>query len=269
MIASLIFLALALLVGDVSGQVPNQGLTKYLAYRPYWGWSNQLEELKTMATFAKLTKRTLVLPHYALGRVYKNSKESYQLENKDCFYAYEKYEDYCTDFASLIDVERLKEFVPVILEKDFLNMNADSKRLEQVPNLVTVDYGVDFSNKTVRMSKRIRWVDEHKSYYITESSKTPDKSKWCHTGELVSGVCERSIYELINSDAMTYLFPEYHSFAVARVRSRSRGKQYNYEFEENDLSLVRPKLNLLSKIDCTSPSPKIPPGDRFLCQITK
>ena len=32
-------------------------------------------------------------------------------------------------------------------------MNADSKRLEPVSNLVTVDYGVDFSNKAIRMSR--------------------------------------------------------------------------------------------------------------------
>ena len=103
-------------MGDVSGQVPNQGLTKYLAYRPYWGWSTN-EELKTMATFASLLKRTLSSAYHS-GPVYKNSKELFQLENKDCIYAYEKYEDYCTDFASLIDVERLK-VVPVILEKIF------------------------------------------------------------------------------------------------------------------------------------------------------
>ena len=48
---------------------------------------------------------------------------------------------------------------------------------------------------------------------LYKSSETPDKSKWCHTGEHGSDVCERSIYELINK-SMTYLFPERHSFAV-------------------------------------------------------
>ena len=213
----------------VCGQHSGDSVTKYLAYEPYWGWSNQLEELKTMATFAKLTKRTLVLPRFALGREYKSSNESYQLNVRDCDYGYEDYKGYCTDFATLIDVERLREFIPVILEKDFLKMNANSKRLSDIPRIYTVNYGVDFSNKTVRMSNRIRWVDEHRNYYAKDSAQAPDKTTWCHTGELTGGVCERSIYELTNSDSLTYFFPEYHSFAVARIRSRSRGKQYGYD----------------------------------------
>ena len=118
----------------VCGQHSGDSVTKYLAYEPYWGWSNQLEELKTMATFAKLTKRTLVLPRFALGREYKSSNESYQLNVRDCDYGYEDYKRILHGtLPPLIDVERLREFIPVILEKDFLKMNANSKRPERYP----------------------------------------------------------------------------------------------------------------------------------------
>ena len=68
---------------------------KYVGFEPYWGWSNQILELKAMATMAKATGRILVVPNPKmftgkktkgpncdLGRKYTNSSSSYQLNVK-------------------------------------------------------------------------------------------------------------------------------------------------------------------------------------------
>ena len=60
-----------------------------------------------MATMAKATRRTLIVPKYALGRQYTNSTASYQLNNKDCYYAADdKFINECDLFENLIDLER-------------------------------------------------------------------------------------------------------------------------------------------------------------------
>jgi hypothetical protein len=201
-------------------------VTSYLGFENYWGWSNQIQELKTMATFAKATSRTLILPRYALGRKYTDSTTSKQMSVDDCYYGYEQFSEYCEKFEDLIDVDRLREFVPVKLEEDYLSMFPDKKRLRDLDvSVLRINYGVDFKNRTLRMQHKIRWVDEHVDYQYT-SDKKKDRSKWCHTGALKLNVCERSIFEIAQSKDMLTFFPEFHTFAVARIRSRVRAKQY-------------------------------------------
>ena len=124
---------------------------KYVGFEPYWGWSNQILELKAMATMAKATGRILVVPKFALGRKYTNSSSSYQLNVRDCKYAaYDSYETECVLFEHLIDLERLSEFVPLIKEADFLTQNGISS-FEEFVSYEKVHFGVDFSNATTRM----------------------------------------------------------------------------------------------------------------------
>ena len=81
---------------------------KYVGFEPYWGWSNQILELKAMATMAKATGRILVVPKFALGRKYTNSSSSYQLNVRDCKYAaYDSYETECVLFEHLIDLAKI------------------------------------------------------------------------------------------------------------------------------------------------------------------
>lgn len=208
---------------------------KYLGFEPYWGWSNQILELKAMAAMAKATGRILVVPKFALGRKYMNSSSSYQLNVKDCKYAaYDSYETECVLFENLIDLERLSEFVPLIKEADFLTQNGISS-FEQFLSYEKVHFGVDFSNVTTRMSHRVKWVDEHLDYdynpkkEIKDTGKKDERPKWCFRGVLSGKTCLRSIHEIESNNKMLLVFPEYHSFGIARIRSKSRGKQYKFD----------------------------------------
>ena len=231
----------------------------YLAFIPYWGWSNQIMELKTMATMAKNTQRTLVIPKYALGRQYTNSMDSYQLNHNDCHYAGandDKWEKECDLFEDLIDLEQLQKFVPIIKEEDFLFQNT-IKRYDEFPSYEEINFGVDFSNKTLRMSHRIKWVDEHLSYDYKPKKGGDDEDKdeeqegngrqqWCYRGIISVRTCLRSIYELRNNEKMLILFPEYHSFGVGRIRSKERGKQYKYDNDVHRFIVPSKRLRDLS-----------------------
>lgn len=245
---TIFFLQLACLIALARSNDPETKKTaKYIGFEPYWGWSNQIFELKAMATIAKATGRILVVPKYALGRKYTNSTSSYQLNIRDCKYAaHDSYQTECVLFETLIDLERLSDFVPIIKEADFLNQNGISS-YEEFASYEQVHYGVDFSNSTTRMSHRVKWVDEHLDYDyntkeidmdhgVEDSGKKKEASdsinqrpKWCFRGVLSGRTCLRSIHEIESNDKVLLVFPEYHSFGVARIRSKSRGKQYKFD----------------------------------------
>ena len=125
---------------------------------------------------AKLTDRSLVLPKYALSRrPYLGEEVTYET----CFR--QQQVTGCEPLEGLLDVNLLSKFVNIVPEM----------RMEQHSETYTIDYGVDFSQKKQRMEFRVRWVEGDPVNY-----EIGDPGKWCHTGILVNGFCQRSVEEL-------------------------------------------------------------------------
>ena len=109
----------------------------FITFTSYWGFSNQLQELKVAANWARYTGRTLVLPRWA------HSRDPQSLEPETCT----SLNHLCEPLARLVDVPRLREFIDVEIAQEHHAQN-DSK--------FVVEFGVDFRTKENRMKYLVR-----------------------------------------------------------------------------------------------------------------
>ena len=209
-----------------------EAATRYLSYTPYWGLSNQLQELNVAANWAHFLDRTLVLPTYAQSRSTPDGVEPNAIE---C----ESDQTNCEQLSSLINLDRLREYVPVVLEQDYAQE-------EEAATIFTVDFGIDFSDKTNRITFLLRWMedpDRHvlRAYKRTEKgtetgteteteartevgteTTTRHTPKWCEQGvQLGPHRCQRSAQELVDQISTTIHFPAFTTFTVGRIWAAS------------------------------------------------
>ncbi len=185
-----------------------------LAYTPYWGWSNQLIELQTAASWARYTRRVLVLPTWAQSQV---TGHPPALAEACRLYREGSGHPLCEPLAHLIDLGRLREFVPVELAPATEEADFDDDTLR-------VDFGIDFSTRANRMSHLVRWVDDAALLAYPEYNR--EDTPWCPRGVLKgAGRCLRSAVELQRSTARTIFFPRFTTFAVAKIHHPDKARR--------------------------------------------
>jgi hypothetical protein len=185
----------------------------FITFTSYWGFSNQLQELKVAANWARYTGRTLVLPRWA------HSRDPQSLEPETCT----SLNHLCEPLARLVDVPRLREFIDVEIAQEHHAQN-DSK--------FVVEFGVDFRTKENRMKYLVRWMSDEPgmlvqdSYFRTKSTPPGAPPMWCHSGLLVSPYrCMRSAHELSRRTETTIHFPRFSTFQVGKLWSGNAGRR--------------------------------------------
>ena len=177
---------------------------RYLTYTPYWGLSNQLQELNVAANWARFLNRVLILPTYFQSRPDPFGVEP---EYNDCL---TNHHPNCEPMANLIDVAQLRKYVEVVLEQDY--------RQDSPSDPFVVDFGIDFSHKSLRTKYLIRWMEDP-DRNVLHSYRTPiDPNSWCQHGILVGEYrCQRSAQELVDVAAAIIHFPTFSTFTVGRI----------------------------------------------------
>lgn len=219
-----IFTSVLSMVG-LLGQPP-----KYISYTSYWGFSNQIIELKVAASWARFTGRTLILPRWA------HSRNGNMLEPEEC----ESSNHMCEPLVRLIDIGRLKKFVPVEIQQDH-HLQNDSKYV--------IDFGIDFSVKENRIKYLVRWFSDkpgilgEEAYNTTISRGISPFPNWCHKGLLAGPYrCMRSAHELLWRQESTIHFPKFHTFAVGKLWSEDAARKMKLNHAVD--SYVRPSKNV-------------------------
>ena len=173
----------------------------YVSYTPYWGWSNQIQELNVAANWAKFLNRTLLLPRYAQSR--STSQEAEPAVSK----CHDNHPN-CELLVTLIDVSRLRQFVPIEFE---------AKSNDTSPPFV-VSFDIDFSQKKNRISHLIRWMEDDSRQILHAYPHQHVDNEWCQRGIKVSPLrCQRSAQELVDVNATTIHFPAFSTFTVGRI----------------------------------------------------
>ena len=182
----------------------------YLSYTPYWGLSNQLQELNVAANWAKYLHRTLVLPTYAQSRSTPSGVEPLA---DNCHTDPTN----CEMLTSLINVKKLREYVPVILEQEH---EAILRQEDATDSLFVIDFGIDFSNKTMRTTYLVRWMEDtdRSLLHAYKRRERSSSEQWCAFGvQLGPHRCQRSAQELMDETSRTIHFPIFTTFTVGRI----------------------------------------------------
>jgi hypothetical protein len=213
---------------------------KYLSYVPYWGLSNQIQELNVASNWAKFLKRTLVLPKYAQSRRMSSEKEP---EYNQC---HDKH-DNCELFQNLININKLQQYIKVIHEEDYINNN------NYTDDTYNISFNIDFSSKINRTTYLIRWMEDQDrkilhSYTNTlsqSSNELEGKSDWCQQGvKLGSFRCQRSAQELVNENAARIHFPAFTTFTVGRIWAPTT--QRRNELNKMSNHFIGPSINVIN-----------------------
>ena len=205
--------------------------SKFITYSAYWGFSNQIMEMKVAANWAKYTGRTLVLPRWA------HSRDARSLEPETC----SSLSHLCEPLFKLIDVSRLREFVSVEIAQEHHTQNN---------SLFVVDFGVDFRTMENRTRYLVRWMSDdpdmlaQDNYFRKKPATTGGiPEAWCHTGLLASQFrCMRSAHELSRRPESTIHFPRFSTFQVGKLWSSDPARRS--ELNEAVDAFVRPSRSI-------------------------
>jgi hypothetical protein len=192
-------LAILTLLGCFSTTEAAAAVRRYLSYTPYWGLSNQLQELNVAANWAKYLDRTLVLPTFAQSR---STPDGVEPSADSC----EHDSTNCEMLSSLIDVDLLRQYVPVVFERDYVQEAAEAAVANDdnattttttttSAETFTVDFGIDFSDKKNRTTFLVRWMEDPDRSVLRAYKKTASTSSaWCERGvQLGHHRCQRSV----------------------------------------------------------------------------
>ena len=199
--------------------------SKYLSYTPYWGLSNQMQELNVAMNWAHFLNRTLILPKYFQSRSTPSASEpTYQ----KCLAVSDH--PNCEPVTNLIDIDRLQQYLDVVLEEEYNEKYNDATTSDTDDiSLFVIDFGIDFSIRSNRTKYLIRWMEDldrnvlHSYTTLSTpatSATTRTQSHWCQKGiQLGPFRCQRSAQELVDVTSKVIHFPAFTTFTVGKIWS--------------------------------------------------